>query len=99
MFYELVGHGQRLVGEGDQPRDAPGGAYGVPVVGELAQVDEDVAGKQRLAEGHPLAVADLFYLVIRAVAGEQLVTQMLQGAFFLPGFALEYVPLGFRRSF
>src|SRR5690554_7400916 len=65
VFDNLVGYGQGLVREGDQPRDAPGGAYGVPVVGEPAQVDEDVAGKQRLAQEHPLAVADLFDLVDR----------------------------------
>jgi hypothetical protein len=70
----------------------------VPAVIEFAQVDEQIARKQRLLHDRSFAVADLFHCVLGAVAGEILIAQVLFSPGILPGFALNQIPLRKRGS-
>src|SRR5690606_39356921 len=78
--------------EGDHAQHAAGGADAVPVVVDSAQVDEKVTGEQWLLYDSPLPLADLFDCVLRAVAGEQLIAEVLFGPDFLSWLALNKIP-------
>lgn len=93
VFYDFLGDGKGFVSKGDHPCYAPGGAYAVPVVGEFAQVDEDIAGEQGLLGNRFSAITDFLYPMIGAVASKQLVAQVLHGALFLLWLGLYYIPL------
>src|SRR5690554_5796598 len=92
VFDDAVGYRKGLIGEGDHAQHAAGGADAVPVVVDSAQVDEKVTGKQRLLGGDSLPVADLLDRVLRAVAGEQLVAEVLFSPDFLSWLALNKIP-------